>query len=127
MRAPAAFAFVLEWLDVKPITHAGYTVNGAIALMTEPEFGAQASDEGVQVLPFILVFRTPDLFQEVRMGEHLSGVKRQLLEEAKLSRCQSYFVAGHGYPPSGEVYLKAAAREGVAGWRGESCLAAAER
>ena len=118
MRAPAAFAFVLEWLDAKPITHAGYTVNGAMALTLEPEFGAQASDEGVQVLPFIPVFRTPDLVQEVRMGEHLPGVKHQFLEEMKLSRCQSYFLAGHGYLPSGEVYLKAAAAEGIAGWRG---------
>ena len=116
----------MKWLDIKPITHAGYIVNGPIALMTEPEFGAQASDEDVQVLPFILVFRTPDLAQKVRMGEHLSSVKHQFLEEVKLSGRQSYFVAGHGYPPSGKVYLKAAALEGIAGLHGESSLTAAE-
>ena len=61
MRAPEAFAFVLERLDVKPITHAGYTVNGAMALTLEPEFGAQGSYEDVQVFTFIPVFLTPDL------------------------------------------------------------------
>ena len=124
--APTAFAFVLEWLYPKPITYAGYTVNGRMALTPEPEFGAQGSDEDMQVLPFTLVFLTPHPFQELSMGEHLPDVEHQFLEEVKLSWCQFYFLAVHGYPPSGKVYLKNAAVEDVAGWRGQSNLAAAE-
>ena len=94
--------------------------------MLEPEFGAQASDEYVQVLPFILVFLTPDRAQQVGMGECLPGANHQLLEEEKLRRCNFYFLVIHKYPPCGEAYLNVVAAEGVSGWRGENWLAAAE-
>jgi len=43
--------YVLMCLDVKPVAHAGYTLNDVMALRLEPEFGAKASNEIVQHLP----------------------------------------------------------------------------
>ena len=72
MRAPAASVFVLQWLDVKAITYAGYTLNGPRSLTIETEFGAKASDEDVQVFIFIPAQRAPDPLQQVGMSKDLS-------------------------------------------------------
>ncbi len=60
---------------------------------------AQAADEDVQIFPFLPVLRSPDPVQEVGMGENLTCIEHELLQEAIFRWCQSDFLAGNSHLP----------------------------
>ena len=64
---------------------------------------AEAVDEGVRELRVVRVFLSPDPPEQPLLGQHLSGVVRELLEQPVLGRGQADRTSGHRHAMFGVV------------------------
>ena len=88
------------------------------------ELGSQTTDEDMQILSFLSVFKTPDLVQEVGMGKNLSRIQYEFLQESVFGWGQFDFFAGNSYLSLGEVNMNVTGGKGGLGRCGGSRLGA---